>query len=50
MENLFQEDDQAPLLEVIQKINPEFLKEESKDGNPLMSYSFEIIDLSKDNT
>jgi hypothetical protein len=51
MENLFEEDDQASLLELLLQ-NPKTRKlmqdEKSPDGKPLMSYSFEIIDFSKD--
>lgn len=40
-------DDQASLCAMIMKANPELMKEESKDGKPLMSHSFMIIDFSK---
>jgi len=51
MENnsIFQEDDQASLLDLLMTnlfIRKLMMDEKSKDGKPLMSYSFEIIDLS----
>jgi hypothetical protein len=41
-DDIFQEDDQAPLLGILPKW---FLEEKSPDGKPLMSHSFRMIDL-----
>ncbi len=38
-------DDQASLISLIAGINPSLFEEKSKDGKPLMSHSYAILDL-----
>lgn len=45
---VYQEDDQASLLELLKNKCPSFFKEEKQDS-PTTSYKFMIIDLSKEN-